>query len=162
MQEIQVWTLIPPATDQLSPRATTVEPVLWSLGATTTELTCCSYWSLRALDPMLCGKRGHCNEKALLGNQSSAAPPRLLSTTGEKPTQQWRLGTAKNKWINLQKKRSQFWHMVQHEWRHHATWSRSIALSWSIWNSQIHRHTWAAGRREWSFCLMGQTFPLGW
>ena len=34
---------IPHATEQLSPCATTTEPMLWSLGATTTEPTCLNY-----------------------------------------------------------------------------------------------------------------------
>ena len=37
------WSgMIPCATGQLSPCITTIEPVLWSLGATTTEPTCCN------------------------------------------------------------------------------------------------------------------------
>ena len=40
----------PHAAEQLSPRTPTIEPVLWSLGATTTEPTCL-YWSSYAQSP---------------------------------------------------------------------------------------------------------------
>ena len=36
---------IPHAMEQLSPCTTTIEPVLWSPGATTTEHKCCDHWS---------------------------------------------------------------------------------------------------------------------
>ena len=42
---------IPLATGQLRPWAATTEP------------TCCSYWNLCALEPVLCNKRSHCSEK---------------------------------------------------------------------------------------------------
>ena len=42
---------IPHAVEQLSPCATTVEPVLWSPGAATAESMCCKYGSLPALEP---------------------------------------------------------------------------------------------------------------
>ena len=42
---------------QLGPCATTIEPVLYSLGAATTEPTC--------LEPTLCSKRNHCSEKPM-------------------------------------------------------------------------------------------------
>ncbi|XP_055257161.1 T-complex protein 1 subunit zeta-2 isoform X2 [Moschus berezovskii] len=44
---------IPHAAEQLSPCSTAVEPVLWSLEATTTEPTCCNFQSLHALEPVL-------------------------------------------------------------------------------------------------------------
>ena len=49
---------IPQAKEQLSPCTTTVEPVLWSPGATTTEPTCCNHWGLSAIEPVLHSKRG--------------------------------------------------------------------------------------------------------
>ena len=48
----------------------------------------CSYWSLSALEPMLCDKRSHGNEK----------PP---TETRAKPVQQWRPSAEKNKQIKL-------------------------------------------------------------
>ena len=48
---------IPHAVEQLSPCATTTEPVLWSQQATTTEAAC--------LEPVLRSKRSHCNEKPM-------------------------------------------------------------------------------------------------
>ena len=41
------------AVEQPSPRATTTEPVLWSLEPEITEPTCCSYWGLCTLEPAL-------------------------------------------------------------------------------------------------------------
>ena len=60
MQETQVQSLsrkIPHAKEQLSLYTTTTEPVLQSLGATTTEPMCCNYWSLHNLEPQLCSKK---------------------------------------------------------------------------------------------------------
>ena len=51
------------AMEQLSPCATTTEPVLWSLEATTTEPMCRKYWSQHTLEPVLCNKRSHHSEK---------------------------------------------------------------------------------------------------
>ena len=48
------------ATEQLNPYATTIESVLYSLGAMTMETTCHIYCSLRALEPVLQNKRSHC------------------------------------------------------------------------------------------------------
>ena len=58
---------IPHAMEQPSPWATTIEPVLKSLGATTTEPMCCNCWSLRAREPELHSKRSHCNQKPVHG-----------------------------------------------------------------------------------------------
>ena len=46
---------IPHAAEQLSPCATTTEPALYSLRATTAEPA--------RLEPTLCNKRSHCHEK---------------------------------------------------------------------------------------------------
>ena len=42
---------VPHAAEQLGPCATAAEPVLWSPRATTTEPTCCNYWSSCAWSP---------------------------------------------------------------------------------------------------------------
>ena len=54
---------IPQAARQLSPWATTTDPILSSPGVTTTEATCRIHWSLNALEPVLCNKRGCGSEK---------------------------------------------------------------------------------------------------
>ena len=54
---------VPHAEEQLSLIATTTETVLWSLETTTAEATHHSFWRPRALEPMLCNKRSHCNER---------------------------------------------------------------------------------------------------
>ena len=46
---------IPDAAEQLSPCATTLEPVLWTIRAITAEA--------HVLEPVLCNKRSHGNEK---------------------------------------------------------------------------------------------------
>ena len=53
---------IPHATEQLSPCATTMEPVLYSPGTTTTEPMHFNYLSLCNLEPEQCGQGGypHC------------------------------------------------------------------------------------------------------
>ena len=63
---------IPHAMEQQSPCATTIEPVLQSLGSTTTEPTHSNYWSLHPLEPMLCSKRNHCRKKPTYCNQRKA------------------------------------------------------------------------------------------
>ena len=48
-QGTQVWSLvwgIPHVSENLGPWPTTSEPTLWSPQVTTTESTCCNYWSL--------------------------------------------------------------------------------------------------------------------
>ena len=64
---------IPHAAEQLSPRAKTSEPVLNSLGPTATEPTCCNYWALLAIEPVLCNQRNHRNKKPVRHN-SRAGP----------------------------------------------------------------------------------------
>ena len=66
----------PHAMKQLRLCTTTTEPVLKSPGATNTEPTCCKYWSPSSLEPVLHNKRSRCSEK---------------------PKQQRRPSTAKNK-----------------------------------------------------------------
>ena len=56
-------TKIPHTTEQLSPCTSTSELALRGLWARTTEATFCSYWSLHALESVLCNKRSHCNER---------------------------------------------------------------------------------------------------
>ena len=82
----------PHVSEQLSPCASTIELVLWSLGAITTELTCLSYWKLCTLELVLCSKRSHHNEKPLHHNENA---------TREKPTRQRRPDTAENKYTNF-------------------------------------------------------------
>ena len=74
---------IPRAVEQLSPFARTTEPVLKSLGAATTEPTCCKDQSPRALEPVLCNQRSHHSEKP--------------ATREQPPVHQRRPRTAKNK-----------------------------------------------------------------
>ena len=52
----------PPAMEELSPCATTTEPMLLSPRASTTGPTCHN-WSRSTLEPMLCNKTNHHNEK---------------------------------------------------------------------------------------------------
>ena len=54
---------IPHASQQLSPCATTIEPVLWSPGTTTTEPSSHNHWSPQTREPKLSNKRSHHNEK---------------------------------------------------------------------------------------------------
>ena len=53
---------IPHASEQLSPCATTTEP------------TCHNYWSPRTLEPVLCSKKRHCNEKPTHHNKDPMQP----------------------------------------------------------------------------------------
>ena len=65
-QEMQVQSLIqedPHAVEQLSLWATVIELVLWRPWALNTEPACHEHWSLHALEPVLCNKRSHHNEK---------------------------------------------------------------------------------------------------
>ena len=62
MQGTQIWSLIwedPTCYRAIKPRATTTEP------------TCCNYWS-PGLEPVLCNKRSHCNEKPVQHNKEQA------------------------------------------------------------------------------------------
>ena len=75
MQERRVQSLvwkIPRVMEQLSPCSTTTEPMLQSPGAGTTEPTYHKYWSPKALEPRLCNKRGHHNEKLVHCNDGVA------------------------------------------------------------------------------------------
>ena len=54
---------IPHAAEQLNLCATTTDPVLQSLGATTTEPMCRNYRNPRAVVLMVHAKRSHCSEK---------------------------------------------------------------------------------------------------
>ena len=66
---------------------TTIEPVLWSPGATAAEPAC-------SVEPVLCNKRSHCS--GTLGQSLPAA-------AREEPTWQGRPSSAKNKQIKLNK-----------------------------------------------------------
>ena len=54
---------------QLIPWTTTTELAFYSLWATATEPMRCIFWSPRALEPTLCNKRSHCNEKSRHHNE---------------------------------------------------------------------------------------------
>ena len=85
---------IPHAAEHLSQCTTTVEPVLQSPGVTATEPTCCSYWSLHILEPVLGNRRSHCNERPEHRHQRSS--PRSLQL-GKARAQQPRPSTVKAK-----------------------------------------------------------------
>ena len=73
---------------------------------TTTEHTCCNYWSPRTQEPVLCNNRGHHNEKPAQRNKSSSHPLRLEkvciqqqgpSTAIKKERQRFKRQSAKEK-----------------------------------------------------------------
>ena len=70
------------------------------------------------LEPVLCNKRSHCNERPVHLNEEQP----LLATTRKSPVQQWKPNAAKNKLINLKnilKKeylRKEFIFMVETSW----------------------------------------------
>ena len=64
----------PTCCGQLSPCTTTIEPVLWSRGATATEPKCCNYGNPCALESMLCNKRNHHNKKSKHSIEVPAQP----------------------------------------------------------------------------------------
>ena len=74
-------------TQQLSLCASATELVLLRPRAANHEPTCCNYWNLRALQPVLCNKRSHSSEKPVHCNCWEWPP---LATAREKPAQQWR------------------------------------------------------------------------
>ena len=103
---------IPWATEQLSPCATAVASVLWSLGATATKA--------HVPEPMLCSKRsrhsgkpGHCNKDW---------PP--LTATREMPVQHRRPQSKQIK-IYLRKRRVTFPQAKRHAIKH----NKSVLLS---------------------------------
>ena len=76
--------------DQLSLCTTTIEPVVHSLKATTTEPMCCNYWSPHTLEPVLHNRRSQ-----------EACAPQLENSLHSLPlekahTQQGRPSTAEN------------------------------------------------------------------
>ena len=99
----------PPAMEELSPCATTTEPMLLSPRASTTGPTSHN-WSRSTLEPMLCNKTNHHNEKPAHHND------RVASThcNERKPAQQQRSSMAKNKYIKLLKikKFDNFHHLI--------------------------------------------------
>ena len=76
---------IPNAIQQMGLCTTATEAELWSSQATSTESACHSYWN-PSLEPVLCYKRSHCNEKP-------------AHCSERKPEQWWRPSAAKNKLI---------------------------------------------------------------
>ena len=63
-REFDPWSgKIPHALEQLNLWATSVKPVLWSLGSKTTAPTYYDCWSPWALDPVPCKERSHRSEK---------------------------------------------------------------------------------------------------
>ena len=69
------------------------------------EPGCRNYWSPHALEPVLCTKRSHHKDKPAHCKEEQTP----LATMREKPEQQWRSSTAKNKQINkTQKKKVHF------------------------------------------------------
>ena len=86
MQGTPVWSLV--QEDPTFCRAARPVSLRW---ACTLEPGNWNYWSPRTLDPMLCSKRRHCNEKSLLHNQR-AVP---LTATREKAAWQGKPSTAK-------------------------------------------------------------------
>ena len=96
-QDFDPWPKkIPHTSEQRSLCATAIEPVLWSPGATTTELMCHNYCSLHVLEPGLHNRRSHCSENSAHWNQR--VPP--FAATREKPKKQRRPCTDPEKQIN--------------------------------------------------------------
>ena len=80
---------IPHAAGQLCPCATAAEPLS------------CSHWSLHILEPVLCHKRSHGDEKHEHGGWRVFPPPPRPpppATTRGKPEQQWRANTARKEY----------------------------------------------------------------
>ena len=97
LQEILVWSLvqkIPRAMEQLSPYATTTEPVLRSLGAVTPEPTCCNDWGL-CTPELICSTAKEAATVTSLRTAARRPPP--LTATREKAVQQRGPSTAKDK-----------------------------------------------------------------
>ena len=66
---------IPHAVEQLSQRATTIEPVLQSPGATITEPMCCHNWSPGTREPTLHNNKNHLKEVHTLQLESTPLLP---------------------------------------------------------------------------------------
>ena len=81
------------AAEQLSRCATTTEPALWSLGATTTEPTCHSCWGPRARSP--CSATGEAT--AVRGPRTAARSGPRSPQLERACAQQRRPNAAKNK-----------------------------------------------------------------
>ena len=79
MQGTQVRSLI--WEDPTCPGAR--KPVLQNLGATTTDLSSCNYWSPHSLEPLFHNVRSHCNEKPVRCNKRLPTPS--FATTRESP-----------------------------------------------------------------------------
>ena len=77
MQWTQVWSLVQE------------DPTWYG----TTKPICCYYWSLHTLEPELCNKRSHHNEKSTHCNEDYCCLLQLEKAC----VQQWRSSTAKNK-----------------------------------------------------------------
>ena len=80
--EFKPWSRkIPHVTEQLSPCATTTEPALQSPQATTTEACMPQLLKPTCLEPVLCNKRSHRNQKSAHCDEEQ--PP--LATTRKSP-----------------------------------------------------------------------------
>ena len=78
---------------KLSPCTTATEPMLWSPQAAPAEPVRSNCWSLHARESVLCNKGSCHSEKPM--HHSRESP--LTATNREKPMQQWKPSTAKNK-----------------------------------------------------------------
>ena len=96
---------IPPASEHLSLCTTTMEPVLESQRPATTQPTRHNHWSPCDREPVLRKKGSH--EKQTPAHHDREWPP--LAACREKPTQQQRPSTAKNKWIQFILKSNNRW-----------------------------------------------------
>ena len=92
--KFDLWSgKIPHAREHLNPCTPALDPMLDSLGATATEPMPCNCWTRYNLEASLHKKRSHCSEKPT--HHSEEQLP--LSATREKPMQQRRPTTVKNK-----------------------------------------------------------------
>ena len=102
MQETRVQSLV--QEDPTCLRAT--EPVCHSCWARALEPEGCNYWSPCSLEPVLCNKRNHCNEKLMNLSGRVQLP---LSTSRESPHSS-KTSTTANKWSKIIWKKK--WHVM--------------------------------------------------
>ena len=110
---------VPHATEHLSWFTTTAEP------------TCSNYWSPHTPEPMVCSKKSHCMRSP-------------HTATREKPQQQWRPSTAKNKF------KKNF--LRKHGWGR-STFSKICAkiyaeVGWRIFKKDLYQ--WRNGSQSWT------------
>ena len=89
IQETRVWSLV--QEDAICREAT--KPICHNYWASAQGLTFCNYCSPCSLEPRLHNKKSHFNEKPKHSKEEKS----LLSATREKPEQQGRSSTTKNK-----------------------------------------------------------------